>query len=204
MYGLSGAHRTGKTTLAKAASEQSGVPYVPFETATVFKKLGTSFDEIKTISDRIEIQRAIIAYAHSLYRRQETSFITDRTPIDIAAYLMADAQAHTGTPAEHAAILEMMEDCIDITAQHFSSITTLPPALEYVEAPDKPKPNVAYQWHHHYLCLGIIKDSRLGDLTSYSIRANVTDLQQRANIMLHLMGAAHNQSLFEASVATLH
>lgn len=204
MHGLSGAHRTGKTTLAIKTSEAAGIPYLKFDTASVFEKLGTTFSDIQTVSDRIEVQRAIIQYAHNLYRDQVVAFVTDRTPVDIAAYLMADITANVGTPAEQSAILEMYEDCIDITAQHFKTIVCVPPGIPYVAAEGKPPMNAAYQMHHHLLCLGISKDTRLIDTTVCSIRKNVINLDDRVSIMMHILGGVSNQAVFEASVAVHH
>ena len=40
MIGLVGSHRTGKTTLARAFAEDSGIPFVETSTAEVFRRLG--------------------------------------------------------------------------------------------------------------------------------------------------------------------
>ena len=90
-----GAHRTGKTTLAKAVCEATGVPYVPISTSQVFKDNGLDPSDKLDIWTRFDIQKKILLHAYDIWFDMDQQFICDRTPLDMLAYMLADIQANS-------------------------------------------------------------------------------------------------------------
>src|SRR3569832_662701 len=82
LIGLCGAHRTGKTSLAKAYAKKHGIAFMETSVSAIFKELGldpaASFD-FKT---RLDIQEVILERLDAMYSMvAPVSFaIVDRTP----------------------------------------------------------------------------------------------------------------------------
>ncbi|MEI9600046.1 AAA family ATPase [Moellerella wisconsensis] len=85
--GLTGAQGTGKTTLAKALSEKTGVPYFDANVRGIIKKHGFNLREPMSVLDRFKMQTLIAKELFEGY--PDENFITDRTPVDVIAYTMA-------------------------------------------------------------------------------------------------------------------
>lgn len=178
MIGLCGAHRTGKTTLAKAFAERFGVPYVDVNTRGVVESMGLKLEEIEDFETRLRLQHAILDNAIEIYRKAPAVFITDRTPIDMAAYMLCDCRIQM-TVAESNAVMEYVQRCLEATTI-FSLLIYVPTGLEYVEEPNKPPLNIAYQEMHGLLVRGLIEDQRLG-MPAYSISRHCLGLEERVN-----------------------
>lgn len=158
--GLCGAHRSGKTTLARDFSVGSGMPYVTLSASEVIASLGLSFMEIKTLDQRLAVQQALVDKCEAVFRDQREPFVSDRTPMDIAAYLMAEAMKDGATPAQQAKIMELLKRCWDIGNETVGVYFLVPPDLPYVAEPGKPDENKPYQEHIHLLIYGLLADER--------------------------------------------
>src|SRR3569832_1283795 len=104
LIGLCGAHRTGKTSLAKAYAKKHGIAFMETSVSAIFKELGldpaASFD-FKT---RLDIQEVILERLDAMYSMvAPVSFaIVDRTPIDMLGYTKTEAIGHTVGGADQA------------------------------------------------------------------------------------------------------
>lgn len=92
---ISGAHRTGKTTLAKALAARLECMYEPsnISGSPVWKLLGMDPTAVLTFSERAVLQNKLLEYLESRYASFTGllgNWITDRSPVDILAYLMAN------------------------------------------------------------------------------------------------------------------
>ena len=90
--GLCGTHRTGKSTLAKAYALAEGVPYLQTGATQVFLDMGLDPKVDYPLDVRIQIQKRILESFDKQYSAAGRDFITDRTPIDMMAYTLADVQ----------------------------------------------------------------------------------------------------------------
>lgn len=159
MIGLTGAHRTGKTTLAKAWAEENEVEYVTPDVAGVIRTFNMDCGDIKTIEDRLKVQRKLVEACDSAFLRRKGLYITDRCPLDIAAYTMADAVQHMSKDQAQE-LNDIILDCFSITNACFGSIILVQPGIPFVPEPNKPPENVAYQEHIHTIAVGLAQDDR--------------------------------------------
>lgn len=203
--GLCGASRSGKSTLARAWSETHGVNYVTLSTVEVLKSIGFDCKEIVTVDDRITAQKAMVKRAYDVFTSaNRTNFVSDRTPLDIAAYMLADIpMAAELTDRQHRMIGEIVEDCFDITNQCFRGLLLLPPVLPYVEEEGKPRENPSYSWHFHYLIHGLAASSAC-KRPFWSLAFKVIDLGQRVNALTKIYMDMLENDIHTANGSELH
>ena len=162
IIGLVGTHRTGKTTLAKSWAKENDVPFVEISVSKVIQEeTGGDCSQISSMDMRLKAQRKLVDVCDQKFLRRRDLFITDRTPIDVAAYTLAEVRQNDMTPAQQKEVKLIVEDCIDITNAAFAELILLQPDIPYVVEPGKPPLNTAYQDLVHYLCMGLMMDSRL-------------------------------------------
>jgi len=182
MIGLTGAHRAGKTTLAKLLAEKIGIPFL--QLPPVVKQMGLSPKDIEHFGVRLEVQRAYLEEAAALYRTQPTIFITDRTPLDIAAYLLGDVRQDLPKHQIDDA-MELLNQAVGLTSKTFSTIMFIPTVLKFEEHPDKPPMNPAYQNQIETLIKGLLYHDAMS-CQFYLLGAQVTDLQDRLTVLMSL------------------
>lgn len=96
--GLCGAQGTGKTTLAKAYSEVSGIPYIDAKVGDFLNEIGVDLSRSDMpIVERMKAQLMVAGHIASITEAPDllkTGFIIDRTPIDVMAYTHDIAVPH--------------------------------------------------------------------------------------------------------------
>jgi hypothetical protein len=96
MFGLAGAHRSGKTTTAKAIADQLGIEFLEMKTSSVFEELGISPKDDLPFAKRLEVQNAILRQYEVMYDlRAQQPFICDRTPFDVMVYTSSEIRRDT-------------------------------------------------------------------------------------------------------------
>ncbi|ALA59830.1 AAA family ATPase [Nitrospira moscoviensis] len=156
--GLCGAHRVGKTTLAQAVSQAAGIPFLKTHTSLLFTQKGLDPAQPMPFTTRLSIQREILAAAVAVWSRAAGRFISDRTPLDMAAYTLADVQ---GTTPGSDALLQYLEECVLHTNRFFSTLVVIPPGIPLVREPGKAALHEAYIEHVHTLVVGLCHDPRI-------------------------------------------
>lgn len=87
--GFCGAHRTGKTTLAKAVADKYGYKFLNSSATGVFERFGVRPDQPLSIGKKFEIQSALLDdFLERVYGLD--NYVTDRTPLDYIGYMMAE------------------------------------------------------------------------------------------------------------------
>jgi predicted ATPase len=160
--GLCGAHGTGKTTLANALSHSLGIPYVPIDASSVFLDHKFHPSDKLDIRTRLFFQQKILAKAEDIwFEVDEPSFICDRTPLDMAAYLLADIG--NGELNEHtqSEIMDYLQDCFNVTARYFGKIVLIPPAIPFVDRYYKAAINQPLIFKLHIQLLGMLNHLNL-------------------------------------------
>lgn len=202
-YALSGAHGSGKSTLAEAFSAHTGLEYRPFKTSTIMAKAGWTLDRVKTLEDRVAVQEVIINGAETFFKDNRTLYVTDRSPLDFAAYLLADARNEPITPELDARVEGLILRCIEMCNAHFAGIVILYHDIPYVEREDRPHVNRSYQEHHHTLLSGLAGHPNLATPVFY-IRRGITPLEMRIAAMMEVHRAAMDMQMRMKEMCHVH
>lgn len=184
MYGLCGAQQVGKSTLAGAFSEDVGVPALYTTASAVFSQLGLDPKVDYPLGQRIDIQRHILESFEKQYRSVEGGvFITDRTPIDMMAYMLADVQ-RTNVPSHlETAIESYLKDCIEVSNATFSILTVVQPGIKVKDgAVGKAPATFSYTEHINHIVMGITVSEAVQS-AHYYIPRYLTDLEARVGAL---------------------
>jgi predicted ATPase len=153
--GLTGAQRTGKSTLARAFSVAENVPFLETGASQVFLDMGLDPKVDYPLDTRIEIQKRILDSFDRQYTAAGRDFITDRTPLCMMAYMLADVQRQNVTPEQARMIAKYVEDCSSVTNSHFTTLVVVQPGIPVIEAEGKAPANFAYMEHISMLVMGL-------------------------------------------------
>lgn len=155
--GFCGAHGTGKTTLVIALSHSIGVPYIPIDASNVFLEHKFHPSDKLDIRARLFLQQKILAKAEDIwFDVDEPSFICDRTPLDMAAYLLADVGNGELDKHTQDEVMDYLQDCVKITIKYFDKIVLVPPAIPFVEREYKAAINQPLIFKLHTQLLGML------------------------------------------------
>jgi hypothetical protein len=188
MLGITGAHRTGKSTLAKAFAEKTGIPFVQTSASGVFADMGLDAKVDYPLDIRLDIQREILRRFVIEYGKPKAGvFITDRTPIDLMAYTLADVQRESTTPAQADAIVRYLEDCTFATNRFFSTLVVVQPGIALVEEPGKAPANPAYVEHIHNLIMGLVVGEGI-QAHHFYVPKRLVDLEKRVQCLEFSIG----------------
>lgn len=191
MYGLAGAHRSGKTTTAKLVAERLGLPFFDGSFGKLAAELGYNSVDSMTVERRIEMQEKCLALHIAKIRALPRPCVTDRTPLDFIAYATADVAMHAGLPVDVSRrIWAYVENCLEVTREHYGAIALLTPLPSYEAAEGKPPECLAYQAHVQLLVEGAmfrLMKSRvaLGRTIGFDLEERVT--QVAGHFADHLM-----------------
>jgi nicotinamide riboside kinase len=194
--GFCGAHRTGKTTLAIAVAEKLKLDTTLSGTSAIVKQFGfnMALDNRLEVSNGLAMQQAILDAL--LEGQVGDNFVADRTPIDCAAYLLADATASVGNAELHEEVMTYVESATRETFKRFDLLVLVPPALPFEAIDGKPPYNLAYQMHHHLLCRSLLLEREEWLATAVELPLEVTGLQERVKFVTgHIREAAANRKL---------
>lgn len=174
MIGLAGAHRTGKTTLAKAYAEKYEYEFAQTSVSAIFRDLGHDPSESFDFKTRLSIQEQILIRMTRFYREVSNQrVITDRTPIDFMGYTLAEAVGETVQPEDQERLVRYMNDCFEVTNRFFSEIVVVQPGIPLVEEEGKAALNKGYIEHLNNLIIGLCCDERLKIAHFYIPRSRV-------------------------------
>lgn len=192
--GLTGSHRTGKTTLAKSYGERYKTHVCLTSASGVFKELGYDPQKDYPLPVRLYIQEAILESFAQQYKTASDisgrSFITDRTPIDLMAYTLADINRHKLSEEDEERLAKYVRNCIDLCNIYFSALVVVQPGIALVEDPTKAPIGYGYIEHLSQIIMGLTVNERI-TAHHYYIPARTVDLEQR---VLCVRGA-YNQTL---------
>lgn len=180
MIGLTGAHQTGKTTLAKRYAELTKIPFVATGATAVFEKLGLDPKADYPFDVRLGIQKHILEAAQKLYRDAGAQFVTDRTPLDYLAYTLADVHRTNLTEQDEVNLKQYMKDCFTVCNCHFSTLLVVQPGIHLIDraVPGKARADFAYVEHIANLIMGLVVHEDI-EAVHYFIPRAMTDLDRR-------------------------
>ena len=180
LAGLVGGHRTGKTTLAREYAKKNKIEFVETSVSAIMRDLGVDPGQPMAFATRLDVQEAVLARADALFERYVCAeTITDRTPIDFIAYLMADlhGQPEVGE-AEETRIKRYVDACYDMLNRRFGVIMLVQPGIPLVYEPGKAALSPSYIEHLNTLMLGLMADGRC-QISRYHLGRHILDIKQR-------------------------
>ena len=181
--GLCGSHRSGKTTLAERLSRELGIPFLRTDTSRVFLEAGIDPAMPMDFKKRLSIQEKILDAGRAVWQAQagEKAFVTDRTPVDMMAYTLADIQG--GTEADYQALERYLSSGFESVARHFGAFVVLQPGIPLVYQQGKARLNMAYLEHLNSLIIGLCADKR-SELDFLVLDRAIVDLEDRVRAVL--------------------
>ena len=205
--GVCGSHRTGKTTLCEAFSNETDMPLVLTSTSKICKERGVDPAKPMSFIQRMDLQNAILDGLHDQWSK-ETIFVTDRTPIDCLMYTTADITTDVAsTHADWLIYNEYAERCFDLTNQHFSTLVVLQPGITIVEDASKATAALSrsYMEHLNALAIGLAMDYRVKTHRT-QIGRNVLSLDSRVEALCQAwqMSFKNNRQMLEKQEAAVH
>ena len=199
--GLCGAQRVGKSTLAREYATQAGIKFFETSAARVFAKRGFDPKVDYSIDVRLLIQQEILdEYANDICAYTLTDdvvFITDRTPIDMMAYLLADVQRKPYTDAIENKVEIYVKNCYEVTNECIPTLVFIQPGIKPVEAEGKAPSSYAYTEHISMLISGLINDTRFRGDCIYMPRevTSLSDRVDRINYIQNVLPAVFEKAL---------
>lgn len=156
LVGLQGAHRTGKTTVAKNIGKLN--PHIPYiatnASQIIMDKYGADINAPINEKYFLDFQETLIDELDIIWREQNFLAITDRTPVDIAAYTIIKTKYSDLFDVNNARIERILNKCKKSLNHNFGLLIHLSPGIAYVEEKGKPPLNKVYQEIHNNICIG--------------------------------------------------
>lgn len=202
MLGLTGANGTGKTTLARAFAEKMNIPFIQTGTSEVFARLGKDPKVEYPVDERLAIQEAILFAIEAQYKQARDSsamFIADRTPIDLASYMISDVQRSTFkgmNPNVALMVNDYVRRCITSTNKWFSTVVLVQPGIALIEREGKAPACPAYMEHLNLVQTGLMLDESL-KVRHYMIPRRFTSMEDRIDSLKQAMAHAYNREAAE-------
>ena len=210
--GLTGAHRTGKTTLAREFAKNTGVPFVETNASEIFAKMGMNPSSEYPIAQRLDIQERILVEFADKWKSAVANgngFITDRTPLDMVAYTLANIGSGEGlSPSLENRIENYIQSCFDIVNYTFDFVVVVLPGIGVVHEEGKARASNACIEHIATLIMGLVVSEKI-IIPNFYIPRGETDLNGRIEILCSAMKKSWKyqkgfQKVFNDQVITLH
>ena len=188
IIGLMGAHRTGKTTLAKAVAETANARFIQVKLSEAQRILGyDSSNQNYSFKERRIIQEGLLDYMAQLLKATDLNYdvIYDRTPLDLIAYVISLANANVLDDDDEKWLKKFIHDCHLLTRFYFNKVYLVQPGIPLVT--DNTTSAVSQEGYiNHLNCImcGIIMNVDYNTRT-YVIPSNITNLQERIEYVLN-------------------
>lgn len=159
IIGLAGAHRTGKTTLAQAYAGKRSAHFHQMDTAKLMAKHGyDSSNQTMDFKDKLRAQELLLhEYYDSLTELRMSEhklIITDRTPLDLATYLLIRVGPEESEEYS-AEIIKYIRHCIAMANTFYTGITVTQPGIPLISDSKSAAASMAYIEHYNSIILGL-------------------------------------------------
>lgn len=193
--GLVGAHRTGKSTLAREFAKEKDIPFLATTASAVFKSMGLDPAQQYPFDVRLEVQERILATFCDQYRSMSGRFfITDRTPIDMIAYTLAEVGPTTLTPELEKRLEKYVHACYKATNDFFSLLVIVQPGIEVVEEEGKASLSPMYIEHVAHLVMGVTASESI-KTQHFFIPRHVTAIEDRVKCVSSALNRTLNRQV---------
>ncbi|WP_053014183.1 MULTISPECIES: AAA family ATPase [Xenorhabdus] len=211
--GLTGAQGTGKSTLAKTFSEQTGIRYFDANVRGILKRNGFDCRSEMTLKQYFNMQETV---AHELYSSYpDESFITDRTPVDVMAFTLAYVPPTIVEASEDGKSVELsLNDILTqsrlAVARHFSHVILVHGGFKVDEENMKRKDRASMHLGYRMKLESLI-EGEIGRFSNFTNTKNVefrmiprdmTELQRRVSSLIGVYNRYIDSFNYETS--TVH
>ncbi|MCL2874714.1 MAG: AAA family ATPase [Betaproteobacteria bacterium] len=204
IVGLAGPHRCGKTTLACAFAKKHKLEFVQTSASQVFEDMGLDPAGHYDFATRLTVQEEILRRFDAQYvAARGKPAITDRTPLDMLAYTLADAVQDAVPTGLQGRFERYAQSCFNVTNKRFSVVVAIQPGIPIVAEAGKAAPNTAYVEHLNAIILGLVCDDRIST-AHFKISRHVTDLEDRMAALGVVVGKVKRLAELESREAALH
>jgi len=191
---LSGSHRCGKTTLARAYAQKHGLTFVETSGSAVFRELGLDPAKTYDFSTRLTVQERILDVFDEAYSKHVADdSITDRCPIDMLAYTLAEAIGESVGSSDQERLQRYIWNCFAVMNKRFSTIIVVQPGINLVVEEGKAALNNAYIEHLNSLILGLSVDERM-KVPHFYLPRYMTNLPERLNAVEFAVGRVRERA----------
>jgi hypothetical protein len=175
--GISGVHRTGKTTLAKELAKRLGLPFIPVDASGYFKELGLDPKDNMSCADLMLVQKNILEGSREKWG-VTTGFVSDRTPIDFAAYTVSNGRNCEG-------VYVYKWECVRALNEYFDLLVIVSPNPDFPIVVDNTKLHGHLEWSKRQVLHDkFMLYAELVDPPVCFIRPEVSDLNQRVELVI--------------------
>jgi hypothetical protein len=204
IIGICGAHRTGKTTLAdEFVKRNKTFKFAATSVSAMMKHEGMDPARDYPIEERIAMQDIILTRLDRHYAAHPDRTVFDRTPLDAAAYLLADVQRENVDPTLHPGITRYVERAIEITNRRFSMLLFVPPVLPLVHEEGKAPATPAYVEHISQIINGLKSDERMR-VKHWTLPRRYLDINLRVGALENATAKLLNHHLVEAETHAMN
>ena len=182
--GFCGSHRVGKTTLAEELAKAKYYPFIRTPTTKVAEDFGVDVSKPMNWATRMAFQWKVLeAYNTQFATAFETRepWVTDRTPLDLIMYTMADARAE-GEDVDPVELERYVSACYDTMNAYFGIVIHVPPGIPLVPAPGKAALNPVYIELLNMIVFSSMYSHRLNeDIVKVHLDSDLLDLKKRVS-----------------------
>ncbi|GAL23004.1 hypothetical protein JCM19235_1305 [Vibrio maritimus] len=180
--GFAGAHRTGKTTLAKKVAQELKLAYEAGSATPVFEQMGVNPTDDLSMNMRFHIQMGILDQFKALSADGEKlEFVTDRTPLDYIAYTVSELNTREyrelGDMGK-ASIRAYIRECLD-QLHNLDVVFIVPPAIDIIYDSSKALCDRVIIDNIHALIMEYADQSEHPQI--YVLDRSMVDLEDRAH-----------------------
>jgi hypothetical protein len=210
MIGLVGANGVGKTTLAREFAIEQKIGFLETSTTAMLTAVGIDPAADYDLGTRYAAQVVVLTAMTRQYEamsRKARVWITDRTPLDLAAYMLADVtRTNCDDPEMIQCVMDYVQNCFDVANRFFGLLVLLQPGIEVpLVREGKANSSPAFQEHFNALAFGLLMDERLRQQHFY-IKRHCLALADRKASLFNAMttsSAAHKQ-LMQSTMNVAH
>lgn len=195
---FAGAHRTGKTTLAKESAKHIGGEYISVDLGQVQRDAGyDSSNQDYTFGDRIKIQEILFAHFSKLLsicaRYPKEILFLDRSPMDLVGYTLARVQGGNLTEEQHAWVMSFIQRCHALTSFFVDVLIGIQPGIPLVDDNDtSAKAASGFVEHINLIIMGALTTFG-GNSKVYVMPRNKTSMDQRLDYVSYVGADYHTK-----------
>lgn len=196
--GLAGAHRTGKTTVGKIIAEKNNCPFVQVSLSDLADSMGVRIGLDMPFRDRVCFQDKALKIMERAYEKGGAGrlFITDRTPLDLAAYVITAWHPALATRGETDWCDDYVGRCIDVTNTWLFQLGIIQPGIPWVDEAQKGENIRFYREALNTTIIGLCWDANVKPAT-HIVERDILDVDDRVQEVV----AAYTESISEYSQA---